>query len=79
MEIGSTVKVIALFDPSFKIRPLKFKWSGRVIDVREVTYTWKSKEGERVIYNFSLTDGSALYQLSYDTKNLLWRLENIEA
>lgn len=79
MYIGKVVRVIALFDPSSRLRPLKFNWSGRLIHVKEVTYTWQSRGGEGAIYHFSLTDGDALYELSYDSRTLLWKLENIEA
>lgn len=79
MYVGEYVKVLATFDPAYKIRPVKFNWSGRLIRVTEITYTWRSKEGRKDIYHFSLTDGSALYELTYDTETLLWRLENLEA
>jgi len=79
MEIGHFVTVLAVFDPSYKIRPLRFRWSGRLVRVEEVTYTWKSKEGRHEIYHFSITDGSALYELSYNTDSLLWKLEHLEA
>ena len=71
--------VLAAFDPSYRVKPLKFKWSGRLIKVEEITYTWKSKDGQKNIYHFSLTDGNALYDLSFDNESLLWRLENLEA
>lgn len=79
MYVGRQVKVLAAFDPAYKIKPVKFRWSGRLIRVAEITYTWRSKEGRKDIYHFALTDGSALYELTYDTETLLWRLENLEA
>lgn len=79
MHIGKTVTVLAAFGPSYCLKPLRFKWSGKLINVEEITYTWKSKEGKRVIYHFSLTDGNALYELSFDNESLVWKLENIEA
>ncbi|MCX8110151.1 MAG: hypothetical protein N3D15_02750 [Syntrophorhabdaceae bacterium] len=79
MYVGEHVKVLATFDPGYKIRPVKFRWSGRTIRVTEITYTWRSKEGRKDIYHFALTDGSALYELTYDAESLLWRLENLEA
>lgn len=79
MEIGQSVAVLAAFDPSCNVRPLRFRWSGRVVRVEEITYTWRSREGRNDIYHFSLTDGSALYELTYNAGSLLWRLENLEA
>lgn len=78
MHIGKTVTVLAAFDPSYCLKPLRFKWSGRSIKVEEITYTWKSKDGRKVIHHFSLTDGNTLYELSFDNESLVWRLENLE-
>jgi len=76
MHIGEKVSVLASFTAG--IRPIKFKWSGRLITVQEVTYTWKSKEGQANIHHFSVTDGTSLYELSFHTQSLVWRLENLE-
>ncbi len=78
MYVGQLVKVVATFDPAYKVKPFKFKWAGRTIRVADITYTWRSKEGRKDIYHFALTDGSVLYELTYDTETLLWRLENLE-
>lgn len=79
ISAGENISVIASFGQPYKIKPVKFKWSGRLFEVREITYTWKTKEGQKVIYHFSVTDGRSLYELTFDTNSLLWRLENIEA
>jgi len=79
MYIGETVHVVASFGLPYKIKPVRFLWSGRLLEVREITYTWKSKEGRKDIYHFSVTDGKSLYELTFDTDSLLWRLENLEA
>jgi hypothetical protein len=78
MYIGKTVTVLAVFGPSYSLKPLRFKWSGRLIEVEEITYTWKSKEGKKIIHHFSLTDGNTLYELSFDNESLAWKLENLE-
>jgi hypothetical protein len=79
MEIGETINVIASFGLPYKIRPLKFKWSGKFFEVKDITYTWQTKEGQNNIYHFSVTDGRTLYELSFDVHSLLWKIENIEA
>jgi hypothetical protein len=76
MYIGEKINVLASFTGG--IRPIKFKWSGRLITVKEVTYTWKSREGQSSIHHFSVTDGNSLYELSFHTQSLVWRLENLE-
>ncbi len=79
MHIGESISVIATFGLPYRIRPLRFRWAGRLYDVKEVTYTWKSKEGQREIFHYSVTSGDCLYELTFDTGSLLWRIENLEA
>ncbi len=79
MDIGETVNVIASFGAPYKIKPLKFKWSGKLFEIKEITYLWKSREGRAEIYHFSVSDGKALYELTFDTGSLLWRLVRLEA
>lgn len=79
MHIGETISVIASFGLPYKIKPLRFKWSGRLLEVKEITYTWKTREGKNNIYHFSVSDGGILYELSFNTDTLLWRLESLEA
>ena len=79
MYIGEIISVVASFGLPYKIRPVRFKWSGKFRDVKDVTYTWTTREGQSSIYHFSVTDGNALYELSFNVTSLLWRLENLEA
>ncbi len=79
MEVGETISVIASFSNSHRIKPLRFRWSGRLFEVREITYLWRSTEGRNEIYHFSVSDGRALYELTFDSGSLLWRLEKLEA
>jgi hypothetical protein len=79
MEVGETISVIASFSQGYRIKPLRFRWSGRLFEVREITYLWKSAEGQNEIYHFSVSDGRSLYELTFDTGSLLWRLEKLEA
>lgn len=79
MDIFEKVDVIASFGNPHKIKPVRFTWSNRTVQVREVTYFWKAKEGAREIYHFSVTDGKTLFELTFDNLSLVWRLEHIEA
>ncbi|MBM4144668.1 MAG: hypothetical protein FJ240_00110 [Nitrospira sp.] len=78
MDIGETISVIASFGLPYKIKPLRFRWSGKLFEVRDITYSWQTKEGLSKIYHFSISDGNTLYELSFDTFSLLWRLEKAE-
>jgi hypothetical protein len=77
--IGEPISVIAAFGgyPT-KMRPVRFRWSGRVFEIEDITYHWVSKEGTRVLYHFSVTVGATLYEIVFDSQRLLWSLEKIE-
>jgi hypothetical protein len=77
--IGETISVIASFGLPYRIRPMRFRWTGKLFEVKEITYTWTTREGESKLYHFSISDGKALYELSFDTTSLLWRLEKLDA
>lgn len=79
MDIGETISVIASFGLPYKIRPVRFKWSGRLFEVKDITYAWQTKEGLTKFYHFSVSDGKTLYELSFDTTSLLWRIDKLEA
>lgn len=77
MYIGETISVIVSFGLPYKIKPLKFRWSGRLMPVRDITYSWRTREGESNIYHFSVSDGKTLYEISFNAASLVWRLENL--
>jgi hypothetical protein len=68
--IDEQISVIASFDPSYKIKPIKFICGKRAFAIKEITYYWKSSEGKTVIH-FAVTDGNTLYQISFNPDNLL--------
>jgi len=73
-EIGEAVKVGAVFEGSL-VCPKWFKWVGRKIDIKEITYTWETKHGEAPLLQFAVTDGVTMFELSFNKKSLEWRLE----
>ena len=79
MRIGDGITVLGSFGLPYRIKQLSFTWSGRTIEIREVTYTWKTKEGQKYLHHFSVTDGNTLYELTFDAVSLLWKIESLEA
>ena len=77
-DIGERISVVASFGMPHRIRPLRFRWSGRMFEVRDVTYTWQTKEGQKTIHHFSVSDGRTLYALSFDTQHLVWKMDSLE-
>lgn len=76
-SVGEAISVIASFGQPYKIRPVRFRWSGRLFEIKEITYAWKTKEGQNTIYRFSVSSGTALYELAFDASSLIWRLERV--
>jgi hypothetical protein len=72
-----TISVIASFGPAYRIRPVRFRWKGRLVEVRDVTYRWQTREGANTLYRFAVTDGGSLFELSFNTASLAWKLEGI--
>ncbi|MBI5969777.1 MAG: hypothetical protein HY884_01290 [Deltaproteobacteria bacterium] len=72
VDINETVKVMAIFDCG--VKPVKFKWKGRVYPVKEITHSWRSRDGDLSFVHFSVSDGQGLYELVYDTVALNWTL-----
>ncbi len=75
-DINKKVEVAAVF--SGGVRPVKFRWNGRVYPVEEITYTWRTRDGEASLVHFSVTDGATLYELVYNQSTMEWSLENVE-
>ena len=56
------------------VKPVWFTWNGREIRVREITFTWKTREGGPSMLHFSVTDGQGLYEIIYNTETFQWRI-----
>lgn len=77
-KVGESVRVAAVFGPGNLLRPVWFDWNRKKHTVTEVTYTWKDKAGDATLLHFAVSDGTALYELTYDTTEQTWTLNGIE-
>jgi len=76
-EINDPIDVMTVFREG-KIRPVKFKWTGRTYAVSRVAYSWVTKEGSYPVHHFSvLTDGNSVYELLFNTYTLDWVLAKV--
>ena len=82
IAVGDPVRVAVIFDKGAGgvagLRPVKFSWRLRDLSIKEITYTWETREGTAKIAHFSVTDGESLYELAYNQSTMQWTLENIE-
>jgi hypothetical protein len=57
------------------MRPLRFRWQGRVIRVKKVTGRWTRREGQTLVQCFSVEgSGAETYELHYDPRGPRWVL-----
>lgn len=54
--------------------PVWFDWKGRQVRVRETAFTWTTREGSAEIMHYSVSDGTNLYELSFDRGSMQWSL-----
>lgn len=78
-RVREAIRVAAVFAPGRQIRPVWFDWQRRKHTVTEITYCWKGKAGEDPLLYFSVSDGSDLFELVYNTVDQSWTLNGIEA
>lgn len=78
-RIRASIRVAAVFEPGGRIRPVWFDWRRRKHTIIETTYYWEGKAGEDTLLYFSVSDGTGLYELVYNTVQRSWTLNGAEA
>ena len=79
LHSGQQLKVAVVFEEGSRIRPVWFERQRRRHHVRETTYTWRERVGEATLLHFAVSDGTALFELVYNTATQGWALAGIEA
>jgi hypothetical protein len=72
--VNDAVDVVAAFEGT-KIRPVRFRWRGRAIAVKEVTSRWVRREG-MVQRMYFAVQGPAqdTYELCFEPREITWVL-----
>ena len=72
--LNQPVEVLSWFAEG-RVRPLRFRWRGKVVRVRRVTGEWSRQEGVgRVLYFSVLAENSDYFELAYDLDRSSWRI-----
>jgi len=71
---GEKVRVAAIFEPGKRIRPVWFERNRRQHKVVETTYSWSDQAGDARCVHFTVSDGEALFELTYHLKDGSWTL-----
>ena len=76
-ELDEPIVVGAVFSRG-KVKPVWFTWNGREVRIREVAFSWKTREGSASLLHFSVADGRGLYEIVYNLETTGWRVLNAE-
>ncbi|MFN4227711.1 MAG: hypothetical protein ACK4F0_06190 [Candidatus Ratteibacteria bacterium] len=75
-EVNEKIIVGVVFkNGSMKIK--WFIWKNRKVNIEKITYKWKTKKGQKEIYNFAVTDGINVFEISFAPQDLIWNLEKV--
>ena len=78
-KMSEPIDVISIFKKR-TVRPVKFRYAGRVHKVAKILYPWVTREGGYPVHHFSvLTDDGNRFTLSLDTYRMRWSLETPKA
>lgn len=70
------IEVMALFRHG-KVIPQYFQWRSREYKINKINYTWQGEKGQEPIHYFSVNVGDDLYQISFNNKTYIWRMDKI--
>jgi len=75
--INETVEVVAKFAGDIEnIRPSQFKWQDREFNVKKST-RYRYRNGDEVVYVFSVTDGFSSFELDFNLRDFSWMLRKV--
>ena len=75
-ELNENIQVIASFSGG-KAYPQEFTWNNHSYKITEITYNWQERKGSEIIHYFSVSTGTDLYQISFNSGSLGWRIDKI--
>lgn len=73
INIDKIIKVGAVFKGG-QILPRWFLHDNKKYEVKEVNYQWEDYEGMEKLMFFAVTDGVNSYEISFNLKRLVWKL-----
>jgi hypothetical protein len=73
-SLNDPVDVLTVFVDG-KVKPLRFRWQGRVIRVRKVSGEWTRREGQALLRYYAVEGAPAgTYELCFDSRGPGWIL-----
>ncbi|MBI2021803.1 hypothetical protein HYS93_02905 [Candidatus Daviesbacteria bacterium] len=77
IDVVEPINVWVLFKKS-AIYPHIFFWRNRKIKVDSINLVHTSKDGDSIVYHFSISSSGNFYRLMFHLKSLKWFLEAVE-
>jgi hypothetical protein len=77
-HIRENIRVAVIFGPGNRVEPVWFDWRLRKYTVREITYTWRDRQGEATVLHFAVRDGADLFELAYNADSQIWALTAVD-
>ena len=75
---AESIDVISMFHKK-TVRPVKFKYAGRVHVVSKVLYTWVTREGSYPVHHFSvLTEDGNRFSVTLRTYQMDWSISAVD-
>jgi hypothetical protein len=75
----SPLRVAVIFSAGGKVTPKWFELNHRKHEVKETTYFWRDLIGEVSRMHYAVSDGEALYELVYNTRDQTWTLNALKS
>lgn len=75
-ELNEKIEVLAKFEKG-GLTPLAFKLNGRLIKVETIDLKYNYRLGGIDFYSYSVSSSGNSYKITYNAKELGWRLEEI--
>jgi hypothetical protein len=75
-KINEQIEVLAKFTQE-KVSPLQFKWRSKIYRIEKLNLMHMEKKGADKIYFFSVSDEANSFRLSFSTRDLSWRIEEL--
>jgi hypothetical protein len=76
--INKDVNIVAYYfkNSARRLRcfPKRMEYDGKQVNFTETGLVHPTKQGQRMIHVFDMTDGSADYRLEFDAQDLSWKL-----
>ncbi len=60
-----------------KMFPRWFVWNDRKYVIQQITYQWCDRRGEETLHQFTVSDGVNVYQIYFNSRYLVWRLDKV--